>query len=99
MAEFADLVKRLITEGQNPNDLLEQFTASVEETGVWALWGDMQWRENNVCSKCGSAYGGICADKGAKVSMTDFGNPAFHKNQPGVTMIPWNKWKGAGGPQ
>ena len=93
MTEFEELVKSLIEHGADPNSLSEDFESAVSQTELWGLWGDGRWRENLVCSKCGSAYGGICADDGSTAKADDFENKEFHKNQKGVTMIPYKLWK------
>ena len=53
-----------------------------------------KWRLDTVCSKCGSWTADICSDIGPEILRNwDFKNPAFHKNQPGVTSIPRLEWE------
>lgn len=93
MTQLTEVVKALIESGEDPNSLQKEFEQTVRSTGRWAIWGDGKWRLAMVCSKCGSFYIGICADEGTPPDLLDSKNPVFHKNQPGVTTIPWLDWK------
>ena len=92
MTILTELVQKLISDGINPNDLQKEFEEAVTRTQDWSLWGDGRWRMNTVCSKCGSDYAGICSDD-PKANLGDFDNPSFHKNQVGVTVIPFKEWQ------
>jgi len=89
---LTEVIKKLISDGADPNDLQAEFEEAVQSTLEWGLWGDGRWRQEYVCSRCGSPYAGICADKDVEVKITDVRNPAFHKNQEGVTRIPLKQW-------
>ena len=91
MSEFSNLVRDLIESGEDPNVLAEELEESVGKTGLWILWGDGSWEQNMVCSKCGSSSGGICND-GGTIGPPYTGDPGYHKNQPGVKMIPQKEW-------
>jgi len=54
------LLNELITDGMNPNDILKFIEKVIEKQGDYALWGDMRWRWDTVCSICGSSIAGIC---------------------------------------
>jgi hypothetical protein len=95
MNEFTDLIIKLIFQGADPNILESEFRDAVENTQEWGLWGDMRWRKEIVCSKCGSRMMGICFDKlpdGSHPNILDSHNPRFHKNQLGVKQIPLKEW-------
>ena len=91
MSSFIEIVQKLIAEGTDPNELQDEFEKAISDTLDWGLWGDGHWRKNMVCSKCGSSYAGICSDD-PKAKIVDFRNPTFHKNQEGVTNIPYKEW-------
>ncbi len=91
MTILTRVIQVLISKGADPNELQHEFENAVNETLEWVLWGDERWRPNVVCSKCGSPYGAICSDD-PKVDILDSKNPAFHKNQEGVTRIPYKEW-------
>lgn len=92
MTKLTEVITELIKIGADPNDLQNEFEEAVSATQEWGLWGDTYWRREEVCSKCGSSYAGICSDKGTTPKISDFNNPAFHKNQNGVDIIPLKDW-------
>lgn len=91
MTTLTEILQRLISEGADPNELQDEFEKAVSDMLDWVLWGDGHWRENMVCSKCGSSYAGICSDD-PNTKITDFENPTFHKNQEGVARITYKEW-------
>lgn len=93
MDKLRDVLQRLIHEGADPNELQRKFDEAITDTLDWVLFGGGHWHRHMVCSKCGSGLAGVCADPGADVKLDDFDNPAYHKNQPGVRVIPYKEYQ------
>ena len=47
--------------GDDPNDIAAGIERAINEVATdWTQWGNGTWREDTVCSVCGSALAGIC---------------------------------------
>ena len=90
--ELTPIVHKLLRAGANPNDLDAELQDAILSAGMdWALFGDDTWRQDTVCSICGSWAAGICGEptkpgepKTDILSRTD---TRLHKNNPFQEVI------------
>lgn len=62
--EAAEYVRAMLIAGEHPDDIEGWVEDALEWLAAdWAKWGDMHWRTDTVCPKCGSPYAGVCGHR------------------------------------
>lgn len=66
------LTTELITQGMNPNHLIDEIENTIVNQGDYALFGDGKWRLDTVCSICGSEWSGLCKHNHKVIPRKDY---------------------------
>ena len=58
---YREFVAGRLAAGDDPNAIKREVRiALIAEATDWDLWGDRRWRQDTVCSICGSEFASVC---------------------------------------